>query len=72
LASGCGGRTRSAVLQRLDPLLRAPVELTPDELAALVAFVRDGLLDPDDRPERLRKLIPDRLPSGRKGFDCQV
>src|SRR5690606_25574447 len=72
LASGCGARSRSAVRQRLDPRLRAPVVLTPDGLAALVAFVRDGLLDPDDRPERLRKLIPDRLPSGRKGFDFQV
>ena len=28
-------------------------------------FVREGLLDPRARPERLRALIPDRLPSGR-------
>jgi cytochrome c peroxidase len=53
------------VLARLDPRLRTPVVLTDAELAALVAFVRDGLLDPAARPERLRRLIPERLPSGR-------
>ena len=31
----------------------------------LVAFVRDGLLDPRARPERLRHLVPAALPSGR-------
>jgi cytochrome c peroxidase len=52
------------VLQRLAPLLRAPVELTDEEFAALVDFVRDGLLDPHATPQRLRRLIPERLPSG--------
>lgn len=56
------------VLERLDPRLRAPVPLTPDELTALVAFVRDGLLDPAAAPERLRHLIPERLPGGRTGL----
>jgi cytochrome c peroxidase len=52
------------VLDRLDPLLRQRVELTGQEFDALVAFVRNGLLDPAARPERLRHLIPQRLPSG--------
>ena len=36
-----------------------------EQLDALVAFVRDGLLDPRPAPERLRRLVPDQLPSGR-------
>jgi hypothetical protein len=59
------------VLARLDPLLREPVPLAADEIEALVDFVRDGLLDPDARPERLRRLIPERLPSGRPGLTFQ-
>jgi cytochrome c peroxidase len=59
------------VLERLDLLLRTPVELTTDEFAALVAFVRNGLLDPDARPQRLRRLIPEKLPSGRAGLQFQ-
>ncbi len=59
------------VLDRLDPLLQAGVALSPEELAALVAFVRDALLDPDARPERLRRLVPLTLPSGRDGFVFQ-
>jgi len=53
------------VLDRLDPLLRTPVKLTDEEFESLVDFVRHGLLDPAARPERLRRLIPERLPSGR-------
>ena len=34
----------------------------------LVAFVRDGLLDRSAEPQRLRRLIPERLPSGRPPF----
>ena len=56
------------VLERMDPLLRAGVELTPQELDALVAFVRDGLLDPDARPQRLRRFVPEKLPGGRSGL----
>ena len=59
------------VLQRLDPRLQEPVTLTDDEFAALVDFVRNGLLDPAARPERLRHLIPEKLPSGRTGFTFQ-
>lgn len=53
-------------LERLDPLLRTPVQLSSDEFASLVDFVRDGLLDPDARPERLMRMIPHTLPSGRR------
>ena len=56
------------VLERLDPLLRAPVRLTEDELRSLVEFVRDGLLDPAARPQHLRRLIPEKLPSGLAGL----
>ena len=53
------------VLDRLDPLLRTPVLLSADEFDHLLDFVRNGLLDPAARPERLRRLIPQKLPSGR-------
>ncbi len=56
------------VLQRLDPLLRTPVQLTDDEFRSLVDFVRDGLLDPAARPQQLRRLIPEKLPSGLAGL----
>ncbi len=56
------------VLDRTDPLLRQEVELTDEEFQALVDFVRDGLLDPGARPERLQHLIPQKLPSGRAGL----
>jgi len=54
------------VLDRLDPALRHPVELTDEEFAWLVDFLRNGLLDPDARPEHLTPLIPAKLPSGRR------
>lgn len=53
------------VLSRIDPLLVTPIDLTEEEFSDLVAFTRDGLLDPRARPEHLRKLIPKVLPSGR-------
>jgi len=56
------------VLERLDPLLRTPVRLTEDEIRSLVDFVRDGLLDPAARPQHLRRLIPEKLPSGLPGL----
>jgi hypothetical protein len=42
--------------------------LSDVEFEALVDFVRDGLLDPAAKPQRLRRLIPPRLPSGRPGL----
>ena len=58
-------------LARLDPQLRVPSALAEAELRDLVAFVRNGLLDPAARPERLRRLIPEKLPSGRKALTFQ-
>jgi cytochrome c peroxidase len=59
------------VLDRLDALLRRRVQLSADEFEALVDFVRNGLLDPAARPERLRRLIPRNLPSGRANLVFQ-
>jgi cytochrome c peroxidase len=53
------------VLERVDPLLRAPITLTEAEIRQLVAFVGNGLLDPRAKPEHLRRLVPRALPSGR-------
>jgi cytochrome c peroxidase len=53
------------VLQRLDSRLVTPTTLSGEELGDLVAFVRNGLLDRSAEPQRLRRLIPERLPSGR-------
>jgi hypothetical protein len=38
--------------------------LSDREFSDLVEFVRAGLLDPRARPERLLKLVPNKLPSG--------
>src|SRR5687768_9348786 len=59
------------VLERLDPLLRAPAALTEHEIESLIAFVRDGLLDRAARPQRPRRLIPEKPPSGRSGLEFQ-
>ncbi len=50
---------------KLDPQLQTPAALSDAEIDALVEFVRAGLLDPAARPQYLRRLIPERLPSGR-------
>lgn len=52
------------VLARLDPRLATPIVLTDVEFGQLLAFVRDGLLDPRARPEALRRLVPKSVPSG--------
>ncbi|HJP90784.1 MAG TPA: cytochrome c peroxidase [Pyrinomonadaceae bacterium] len=52
------------VLARIDPILASPVELSDEEFQQLVDFVRNGLLDKRAKPERLKKLIPSRVPSG--------
>jgi cytochrome c peroxidase len=57
---------RGPLIDALDPLLRSRVVLTPDELDDLVAFVSSGLLDRGALPQKLRKLVPDTLPSGRR------
>ena len=53
------------VLDRLDPLLRSPLSLSDEEFTNLVGFVRNGLLDPRVLPERLKTLVPKRVPSDR-------
>ena len=53
------------VLARLDPALSTPIVLTESQFEQLVAFVRDGLLDPRATPDRLRRLVPHTVPSGR-------
>jgi cytochrome c peroxidase len=54
------------VLATLDPLLITPMHLSDGEFRDLVAFVRDGLLDPGSRPASLCRLIPKSVPSGRR------
>ena len=73
LASDLAGPTGpiEPVLARLDALLRTPLPLSDDNFAALVDFVREGLLDPRARPERLRHLVPHSLPSGRAPLSFQ-
>jgi cytochrome c peroxidase len=53
------------VLARLDPALSTPIVLTEAQFDQLLAFVRDGLLDPRATPNHLRRLIPRTVPSGR-------
>jgi cytochrome c peroxidase len=53
------------MLARVDPLLSAPINLTDAEVAELVDFVGNALLDERARPENLRQLIPATVPSGR-------
>ena len=52
------------LLSRLDPLVATPQHLSQEQVDSIVAFVRDGLLDPRARPDALRHLVPERLPSG--------
>lgn len=51
------------VLQRLDPALSKLPPLSNQEFSDLLAFLRDGLLDPRARPEFLRRFIPTSVPS---------
>ncbi len=58
-------RAMEPVLATLDPLLASPIQLTDLEFSDLVAFVRNGLLDPEAAPALLCRLIPESVPSGR-------
>jgi cytochrome c peroxidase len=53
------------LLAHIDPLVASPKLLASTQLDDLVAFVRNGLLDPRARPEKLRRLVPKQVPSGR-------
>jgi cytochrome c peroxidase len=59
------------VLERLDPLLQTPLPLSDEEFAQLVDFVRHGLLDPRILPQRLKRLVPQRVPSGSPTLDFE-
>jgi cytochrome c peroxidase len=59
------------LLSRLDPLVSSPRRISSDQLDDLVAFVGDGLLDPRARPQSLRHLVPERVPSGRPTLTFQ-
>jgi cytochrome c peroxidase len=59
------------VLDRLDPLLRKPIDLSRQEFGDLVRFVANGLLDPGAKKENLCALVPDKVPSGRPVFKFQ-
>jgi cytochrome c peroxidase len=52
------------VLRRLDPLVAKPISLSPRDFDVLVAFVRNGLLDPRALPTNLCGLVPVAVPSG--------
>ena len=52
------------VLDRLDTRLAKPIGLSRREFSDLVAFVRDGLLDPRAKPRRACETVPDLVPSG--------
>jgi cytochrome c peroxidase len=53
------------VLARLDPALSTPIVLTEAQFEQLLAFVSHGLLDARATPDRLRRLVPHAVPSGR-------
>jgi cytochrome c peroxidase len=53
------------VLAQIDPLLSTPIMLSKAEFKQLLDFLQEGLLDKRAEPERLRKLIPHKVPSGR-------
>jgi cytochrome c peroxidase len=53
------------VLARLDPAVSTPIVLTEAQFEQLLAFVSHGLLDPRATPDRLRRLVPQTVPSGR-------
>jgi cytochrome c peroxidase len=52
------------LLDRLDPILATPINLTTDEFHDLLFFVRDGLLDSRAVPQSLCRITPASVPSG--------
>ncbi|PWT72276.1 MAG: hypothetical protein C5B46_07055 [Proteobacteria bacterium] len=52
------------VLERLAPQLKRVPKLSDDEIKDLVAFLDEGLLDERAKPNNLRALIPESVPSG--------
>lgn len=60
------------VLDRLDPLLQAPIALTAAELADLVEFVGNGLTDERAKQDNLDRLIPASVPSGNATLTFEI
>jgi len=54
------------VMATIDPALRNGIRLSEKEIDDLYNFVRDGLYDDNASPEKMRKLIPKKVPSGVK------
>jgi cytochrome c peroxidase len=59
------------LLDRLDSRVAHTTVLSDEEFEDLLAFVRDGLLDSRAAPARLRHLIPQHVPSGRRVLTFQ-
>ena len=59
------------VLERVDPLLLNPAQLTADEFENLVTFVRTGLFDERAERQNLCSLIPATLPSGMQPLNFE-
>ena len=60
------------VLAKLDPALKAPINLGQDEFEHLVAFVRRGLLDDRAAPKALCAIVPPSVPSGLPVFNFEA
>lgn len=54
----------AGVAASIDPLLRRPLRLSPQEFDDLVQFVRTGLLDESTLPDKACTHVPAALPSG--------
>jgi cytochrome c peroxidase len=52
------------VAASIDPLLRRPLRLSPQEFDDLVQFVRSGLLDDSTLPDKACTHVPAAVPSG--------
>lgn len=60
------------VLDRLDPLLQAPIVLSQSELADLVEFVGNGLTDERAKQDNTDRLIPASVPSGNATLTFEI
>ena len=60
------------VLARLDPLLATPIQLQRSRDRQLVAFVRDGLLDPRATPDAAAPARPAGRPERPAGVAIRI
>ena len=56
----------SNVMATIDPALKNGIKLSENEINDLYIFVRDGLYDDKASPDKMKALIPKRVPSGVK------